>query len=128
MRGKLKTLSKLRQKIVSLREERKKLEDSLFRPKKMIRASLSFIPGYCGKKDCRCKRGQPHGSYPYLSERDADPFVWEQVRLFSQINSAPVINLTIPSPVVSLFNFDPTLLPPRRTMILSATLNTCLRL
>ena len=69
MRGKLRTLSELRQRIVSLRKERKKLEDSLFRPKKMIRASLSFIPGYCGKKDCRCRRGQPHGPYPYLSER-----------------------------------------------------------
>ena len=69
MRGKLRTLSGLRQRIVSLREERKRLEDSLFRPKKMIRASLSFISGYCGKKDCRCKRGWPHGPYPYLSER-----------------------------------------------------------
>jgi hypothetical protein len=69
MREKLKTLSGLRQEIVVLREERKKLEDSLFRPKKMIRASLSFIPGYCGKEDCRCKRGWPHGPYPYLSER-----------------------------------------------------------
>ena len=69
MTGKLRTLSGLRQRIVSLREERKRLEDSLFRPKKMIRASLSFIPGYCGKEDCRCKRGQPHGPYPYLSER-----------------------------------------------------------
>ena len=69
MRGKLRTLSELRQRIVSLREERKRLEDSLFRPKKMIRASLSFIPGYCGKEDCRCRRGQPHGPYPYLSER-----------------------------------------------------------
>ena len=69
MRGKLRTLSGLRQRIVALRKKRKKLEDSLFRPKKMIRASLSFIPGYCGKEDCRCKRGQPHGPYPYLSER-----------------------------------------------------------
>jgi len=69
MRRKLKTLSGLRQEIVSLREERKRLEDSLFRPKRMIRASLSFIPGYCGKEDCRCKRGWRHGPYPYLSER-----------------------------------------------------------
>jgi len=69
MTGKLRTLSGLRQEIVSLREERKRLEDSLFRPKKMVRASLSFILGYCGKEDCRCKRGQPHGPYPYLSER-----------------------------------------------------------
>jgi hypothetical protein len=35
----------------------------------MIRASLVFLPNYCGKKDCRCKRGFPHGPYPYLSER-----------------------------------------------------------
>ena len=69
MRGKLRTLSGLRQRIVILRKKRKKLEDSLFRPKKMIRASLSFIPGYCGKEDYRCRRGQPHGPYPYLSER-----------------------------------------------------------
>jgi len=64
-----KALSDLRQRIVWLREERKRLEDSLFRPKKMIRASLVFLPNYCGKKDCRCKKGFPHGPYPYLSER-----------------------------------------------------------
>ena len=64
-----KALSDLRQRIVNLREDRKKLEDSLFRPKKMIRASLVFLANYCGKKDCRCKKGFPHGPYPYLSER-----------------------------------------------------------
>ena len=64
-----KTLSEIRQQIVRLRERREKLENSLFRPKKMIKASLTFLPNYCGKKDCRCKRGFPHGPYPYLSER-----------------------------------------------------------
>jgi len=64
-----KALSDLRQQIVWLREDRGRLEDSLFRPKKMIRASLVFLPNYCGKKDCRCKKGKPHGPYPYLSER-----------------------------------------------------------
>ena len=64
-----KALSNLRQEIVNLREDRKKLEDSLFRPKKMIRASLVFLANYCGKKDCRCKKGFPHGPYPYLSEK-----------------------------------------------------------
>ena len=64
-----KALGDLRQKIVWLREDREKLENSLFRPKKMIRASLVFLPNYCGKKDCRCKKGFPHGPYPYLSER-----------------------------------------------------------
>ena len=64
-----KTLSEIRQQIVCLREKREKLEDSLFRPKKMIKASLTFLPNYCGKKDCRCRRGFPHGPYPYLSER-----------------------------------------------------------
>ena len=64
-----KALSELRQEIVWLRENRKKLEDSLFRPREMIRASLVFLPNYCGKKDCRCKKGFPHGPYPYLSER-----------------------------------------------------------
>ena len=64
-----KTLSEIRQQIVWLREKRERLEDSLFRPKKMIKASLVFLPNYCGKKDCRCKRGFPHGPYPYLSER-----------------------------------------------------------
>jgi len=63
------SLSDIRQKIVWLREDRKKLENSLSRPKKMIRASLVFLPNYCGKKDCRCKKGFPHGPYPYLSER-----------------------------------------------------------
>jgi len=64
-----KILSDLRQRIVNLRQERKRLEDSLFRPRKMIRASLVFLLNYCGKKDCRCKKGSPHGPYPYLSER-----------------------------------------------------------
>ncbi|MQY59358.1 MAG: hypothetical protein GH144_07100 [Clostridia bacterium] len=64
-----KALSNLRQEIVNLREDREKLENSLFRPKKMIRASLVFLANYCGKKDCRCKKGFPHGPYPYLSEK-----------------------------------------------------------
>jgi len=64
-----KALSDLRQRIVDLREEREKLENSLFRPRKMIRASLVFLSNYCGKKDCRCKKGFPHGPYPYLSEK-----------------------------------------------------------
>ena len=64
-----KVLSDLRQRIVDLREEREKLENSLFRPRKMIRASLVFLSNYCGKKDCRCKKGFPHGPYPYLSEK-----------------------------------------------------------
>ena len=64
-----KALSDLRQKIVWLREEREKLENSLFRVKKMIRDSLIFLPNYCGKKDCRCRKGFPHGPYPYLSEK-----------------------------------------------------------
>jgi len=62
-----KALSDLRQKIVDLRKEREKLENSLFRPKKMIRASLVFLPNYCGKKHCRSKKGFPQGPYPYLS-------------------------------------------------------------
>jgi len=64
-----KALSNLRQKIVDLREDREELENSLFRPKKMIRASLVFLANYCGKKDCRCRKGSPHGPYPYLSEK-----------------------------------------------------------
>ncbi len=64
-----KALSNLPQRIVDLREEREKLENSLFRPRKMIRASLVFLSNYCGKKDCRCKKGFPHGPYPYLSEK-----------------------------------------------------------
>ena len=64
-----KALSNLRQRIVDLREDREKLENSLFRPRKMIRASLVFLSNYCGKKDCRCKKGFPHGPYPYLSEK-----------------------------------------------------------
>jgi len=54
-------LSDIREKIVWLREDRKRLEDSLFRPGKMMRASLVFIPNYCGKKNCKCRRGEPHG-------------------------------------------------------------------
>ena len=64
-----KTLSKLRLQIVELREERERLENSLFRPKAMIRASLAFLPNFCGKEDCRCKRGFPHGPYAYLSDK-----------------------------------------------------------
>ena len=64
-----KAISDLRQRIFWLREDREKLENSLFRPRKMIRASLVFLSNYCGKKDCRCKKGFPHGPYPYLSEK-----------------------------------------------------------
>ena len=69
MRNNRQASSDLRQQIVRLRQERAELEDSLFRPGRMIRASLVLIPNYCGKKDCRCKRGESHGPYPYLSER-----------------------------------------------------------
>ena len=69
MRNNRKVLSDLRCQIVRLRQERADLEDSLFRPKRMIRASLVLIPNVCGKKECRCKKGHPHGPYPYLSER-----------------------------------------------------------
>jgi len=61
-------VSQLRQKIAGLREERKRIEDSLFRPGPMLRGSLSFIPNYCGKPECRCKRGHPHGPYPYVAD------------------------------------------------------------
>ena len=64
-----KALSDLRQQVVGLRKEQKRLEDSLFRPKRMIRASLVFLPNVCGKKECRCKRGEPHGPYPSFRKR-----------------------------------------------------------
>lgn len=64
-----KALSDLRLQIVKLREERERLENSLFRPKSMMRASLVLLPNFCGKEDCRCKKGHPHGPYPYLSDK-----------------------------------------------------------
>jgi len=34
----------------------------------MLRGSVSFIPNYCGKPECRCTRGHPHGPYPYVAD------------------------------------------------------------
>ena len=64
-----KTLSKLRLQIVELRDERERLENFIFRPKSMMRASLVSLPNFCGKEDCRCKKGFPHGPYAYLSDK-----------------------------------------------------------
>ena len=60
-------VSKLRQEIYLLRQERKKIEDHLLRIGKMTAGSLAYVYNICGNPNCRCKKGQRHGPYPLLS-------------------------------------------------------------
>jgi len=60
-------ISKLRQEIYLLRQERKKIETHLLRIGKMTAGSLTYVYNVCGNPNCKCKKGQRHGPYPLLS-------------------------------------------------------------
>lgn len=60
-------ISKLRQKIYYLQQERKKLETRLMKIGKMTAGSLSYVYNVCGNPNCKCKKGEKHGPYPLLS-------------------------------------------------------------
>lgn len=63
----LKDSSHLRQQASGLIEERRLLERLLMRHHQLLRGSLLERPKFCGKKGCKCTRGQPHPPSLYLS-------------------------------------------------------------
>ncbi len=62
-------ISDVRQEIATLREERQRAEDRLMQAKDMLSLCLIWRKVLCGNPDCKCQKGEPHGPYPYLSEK-----------------------------------------------------------
>ncbi len=61
----------MRSALRSIENEKKKIIGSLTPLlDKVLRATLSEYYLTCGKKGCRCKRGQKHGPYLYLSSSE----------------------------------------------------------
>lgn len=60
--------SKMRQKAGSLRKERDVLELQIMKfRKKIVEGSLYERYTQCGKGDCKCMKGKPHGPFLYMS-------------------------------------------------------------
>ncbi len=60
-------LSKLRQRLMRLSEERSLLERIIMNRDRLIKGSLVWNWNVCGKKNCCCKKGKKHGPFPNLS-------------------------------------------------------------
>lgn len=61
-------ISDVRQEIVTLREERQRVENRLMQAKEMLASCLIWRKVLCGNPKCKCHKGELHGPYPYLSE------------------------------------------------------------
>ena len=61
-------VSKLRQNIIRLDQQRRMLLQQVLRPSPMIGASLYQMRRRCGNPRCKCARGDLHASW-YLSRR-----------------------------------------------------------
>ena len=59
-------LSRLRQKVNRLDEERRELTNRVLHPEEMIQGSLYQMRRYCGNPGCKCAKGEKHVSW-YLS-------------------------------------------------------------
>ncbi len=62
-------LSNLRQKINRLTKERAEHEKTIMKHNTLIKGSLVEQYKVCGKKGCRCQKGEKHGPYYYLSNK-----------------------------------------------------------
>ena len=62
-------LSQLRQTLNRLTKERAEHEKTIMKHNTLIKGSLVEQFKVCGKKDCRCQRGEKHGPYYYLSNK-----------------------------------------------------------
>lgn len=60
-------LSKLRQSLLRLDEDRRRVYEVIFGRERMLKGSLIEVYKVCGKKGCRCTRGERHGPFKYLS-------------------------------------------------------------
>ena len=59
--------SALRQQLRALDQQRVAGLEQLLELRDLFAASLSVVHRTCGKANCICTRGQPHGPYYYLS-------------------------------------------------------------
>jgi hypothetical protein len=59
--------SHFRQKALHLITERQRLENILMQHQLLLRGSLLERPKFCGKKGCKCTKGQPYPPSLYLS-------------------------------------------------------------
>jgi len=57
----------LRRKLTALNEQRTMLIFGIIHGKPMIHGMLHEVFRKCGKKNCICSQGPPHGPYPALS-------------------------------------------------------------
>ncbi len=60
-------LSQIRKKVEILNEARRKLTFRLLCGQPLIQGIAYKIFKKCGKKNCKCRKGQLHGPYPVLS-------------------------------------------------------------
>lgn len=61
----------LSKKIAELNKQRTKLISFLFHEKPMVYGIPHEVFRKCGKKNCACAEGRPHGPYPALSANSA---------------------------------------------------------
>jgi len=62
------SVSNVRKKIALLSNERNQLENECLNIKQiMTRASIIQLYKYCNKGNCKCKKGERHGPFPYLT-------------------------------------------------------------
>ncbi len=59
--------SRLRQRAARLLAQRRSLEEVLLGRRPLLRGSLLERAKFCGKKGCKCTRGEPHPPSLYLS-------------------------------------------------------------
>jgi hypothetical protein len=62
-------LSQLRQTLNRLTKERTEYEKTIMKHNTLIKGSLVEQFKVCGKRACRCQRGEKHGPYYYLSNK-----------------------------------------------------------
>lgn len=62
-------LSGLRQQVALMAQERKRLETRILNLKPYMEGSLVERYVRCGKPNCRCRSGEQHGPFLYLSRK-----------------------------------------------------------
>ena len=71
---------RLRKRVDRLEKERRQLLKDLVKPDDMIAGSVYFVYKRCGKKTCRCARGELHGPFMSLSIPEAGKRTLRHVR------------------------------------------------
>jgi hypothetical protein len=53
--------------INNLKTRYKELADKKYKVSDLAIGTIQMRDGICGKANCKCKKGKPHGPYPYLA-------------------------------------------------------------